>query len=92
MSSQILQIFRLGASEAKRAAESCRPGALWHGHQLVAKNVVGKACRGLPQARSRARSPGETPAGDDCQKNLLKAFRTACCQKNLLKAFTHFSN
>src|SRR3989442_15962206 len=28
---------------------------------------------GRAQPRSRASSPGETPAGDDCQKNLSKA-------------------
>src|SRR6202011_5770083 len=52
------------APAAGSASRECVAAA----HHAREKDVVGNGLRGAPGARSRARSPGEAPAGADCQK------------------------
>src|SRR5216683_1455016 len=40
----------------------------WRRRSRQRRNVEGTEAVGRAQPRSRASSPGETPAGDDCQK------------------------
>jgi hypothetical protein len=50
------------------------PSVVASHHRIVIaqrKRVVGNEPRALDNARSRASSPGESPAGDDCQTKLV---------------------